>query len=103
MPKRPRIHKPHPNSQPPKRAKTVARGYGSRWRTFRAAYLIKNPLCRTCEKDGKIVVATEVDHIISILRAPGLRWDERNLQPLCKPCHSRKTALEDGGFARGAV
>lgn len=28
-------------------------------------------------------------------------WDEDNLQPLCHGCHSRKTALRDGGFGRG--
>ncbi|WP_304879789.1 HNH endonuclease [uncultured Parasutterella sp.] len=25
-------------------------------------------------------------------------WDESNWQALCKRCHDRKTAAEDGGF-----
>lgn len=27
-----------------------------------------------------------------------LFWDRTNWQGLCKQCHSRKTAAEDGGF-----
>jgi 5-methylcytosine-specific restriction endonuclease McrA len=38
--------------------------------------------------------ATEVDHIIP-LRALGARLDERNLQPLCKRHHSKKTRREN--------
>nr|WP_292832122.1 HNH endonuclease signature motif containing protein [Mesorhizobium sp.] len=29
-----------------------------------------------------------------------LFWDRSNWQPLCKPCHDRKTATSDGGFGR---
>jgi 5-methylcytosine-specific restriction protein A len=36
-----------------------------------------------------------------------LFWNETNWQPLCKECHDRKTATEDGGFGhykkRGSV
>ena len=60
--------------------------------------LQKEPLCRYCEAKGKIVEATVVDHIVPIRVRPDLRLVVKNLQPLCAPCHNRKTASEDGGF-----
>lgn len=41
-------------------------------------------------------MAEVVDHITP-LTAGGTN-DESNLQALCKQCHDRKTATEDGGF-----
>lgn len=46
--------------------------------------------------------ATEVDHIIPHRGDQQLFWDTNNWQGLCKPCHSRKTAQEDGGFGQPA-
>ena len=37
-----------------------------------------------------LVVATEVDHVVPLFKG-GAALDEDNLQPLCKPCHRRKT------------
>lgn len=39
-----------------------------------------------------------VDHIVPKER--GGADELHNLQVLCAPCHSRKTAIEDGGFGR---
>lgn len=47
------------------------------------------------------MAATHVDHVVPLERG-GARFDEGNLQPLCAPCHSRKTARQDGGFGREA-
>lgn len=47
---------------------------------------------------GKVTAATEVDHIVPHRGDERLFRDEKNLQSLCRPCHSRKTAVEDGGF-----
>jgi len=55
-------------------------------------YLAKNPLCAECEKAGRLTPATEVHHIVAI--ADGGSDRDENLQPLCKSCHSRKTAKE---------
>ena len=40
----------------------------------------------------------EVDHIIPAKPDESLFWQSSNHQALCKPCHSEKTATEDGGF-----
>lgn len=32
-----------------------------------------------------------------------LFWDKSNWMALCKPCHSRKTAKENGGFGNKKV
>ena len=74
------------------------RGYNSRWQRARKLFLSRNPLCAECEKQGKYVQATVVDHIVPHKGDQTLFWDEDNWQPLCKRCHDRKTVLEDGGF-----
>jgi 5-methylcytosine-specific restriction enzyme A len=53
-----------------------------------------------CQSRNRITVATDVDHIVQLRVAPERKYDETNLQALCKPCHSTKTASEDGGFGR---
>lgn len=42
--------------------------------------------------------AQTADHIIPIREAPERRLDPTNLQPLCLPCHHKKTNTRDGGF-----
>lgn len=74
------------------------RGYNSKWRKARANYLLEHPLCVECEKHGRYVQATVVDHIIPHKGDKALFWDSNNWQPLCKRCHDKKTAMEDGGF-----
>jgi 5-methylcytosine-specific restriction protein A len=81
------------------RGSAAKRGYGHRWRQLRDSVLKKEPLCRMCDAEGKVVAANEVDHIIPHKGDQALMFDRSNLQPLCKPCHSRKTATEDSSFA----
>lgn len=82
------------------RKSSHARGYDRRWRRLRSAVLAAEPLCRHCLSVGRSRRADDVDHIIPISRG-GLRLDRDNLQSLCRECHARKTATEDGGFGRG--
>lgn len=70
------------------------RGYTYRWQQARARYLGKHPLCRACEALGKVVEATDLDHIIPHRGNDALFWDESNWQPLCHSCHSVKTQKE---------
>ncbi len=78
------------------RPTAAQRGYTSaRWRSTRRAQLRREPLCRECGK-----VATDVDHIDGLGPLGPRGHDPENLQSLCRPCHSRKTARENGGFGR---
>lgn len=78
-----------------------ARGYDSTWRKVRLAVLREEPLCRLCKGRGLIVPAEHVDHILALNN--GGTSERSNLQPLCVPCHSRKTVMEDGGLGHKRV
>lgn len=84
-------HKPlHPD-----RPSRESRGYTSKWKKVSKAYLRKHPLCVHCKQHGKNTFATVVDHVIPHRNDPALMWSESNWQPLCKPCHDKKTWTED--------
>lgn len=70
------------------------------WMRLRAHVLNKQPLCVKCLAEGRTVAATEVDHIIPRKLAPELTYDEGNLQPLCGPHHTEKTAEDMMGKKR---
>jgi 5-methylcytosine-specific restriction protein A len=63
-------------------------------------YLKQHPLCVKCLEEGKITIATVVDHIIPHKGDMVLFWQVENHQALCKRCHAIKTAKEDGGFGK---
>ena len=71
------------------------RGYTRAWRSASKAYLQAHPLCVRCMQKGKYTKATVVDHIIPFRGDMKLFWDRNNWQPLCKPCHDKKTWTED--------
>jgi len=83
------------------RGTSAQRGYGYKWQQLRARYLVSHPLCLECKKAGLVKIAEVVDHIVPHKGDMALFWDSDNWQPLCKPCHDRKTATEDGGWGRG--
>ncbi len=80
------------------RGSSTERGYDSKWRQYREAYLKEHPLCVKCLKINRVTPATVVDHIIPHKGDKNLFWDTQNHQALCKNCHDKKTAREDGGF-----
>ena len=71
-----------------------------RWRQMRAAYFKVHPLCPDCSLLGRTVVATHLDHVLSVAERPDLAWDWSNLRGLCHAHHSEKTAQVDGAFGR---
>lgn len=70
----------------------VGRLTGRPWRRLRDAVLAREPLCRTCQAQGRIREATQVDHIIPL--AQGGTNAVSNLAPICADCHKFKTANE---------
>lgn len=83
-----------------RRLTRTQRGYSNRWLMAARMFLAAHPFCVECARRGMVTAATEVDHIIPHKGNMKLFWDRSNWQPLCHACHSRKTALEDGGFGR---
>lgn len=69
---------------------------------MRAGYFRSHPFC--ADPFGvhglRLVLATELDHKKPHKEDFALFWDSANWQGLCKSDHSRKTAMEDGGFGR---
>lgn len=70
----------------------------SMWKKARKQFLQEHPLCEECKRNGVIKAAEIVDHRIPHKGNEQLFWDESNWQSLCKECHDRKTAKEDGRF-----
>lgn len=92
------------------RGTAAERGYDSKWAKVRGFYLRKHPLCVYCQRDGRVVAANVVDHIIPhrlkeaidsgdearIAKARALFWDSTgNWQSLCKPCHDSVKQAEE--------
>ena len=71
------------------------RGYTRQWQKISRQYLQAHPLCAECMRQGRYKKANVVDHITPHRGDPRLFWDEANWQPMCKPCHDRKTLTED--------
>jgi len=97
----PQHHIPRPSVKtvkPPTRDTAVKRGYGYAWQKARMGFLKNHPVCAECQKQGRVTAASVVDHITPHKGDQALFWDHNNWQPLCKPCHSRKTAAQDGGY-----
>lgn len=69
---------------------------GAAWRRLRALVLAEQPLCRDCDREGRLVVATEVDHQDN----DPSNNSRDNLVGLCKPHHSRKTNADMGHAVR---
>lgn len=63
------------------------RGYNKIWQKVRNVKINKDPLCEECLKQGKIVPADVVHHIIPINERPNLRLVIENLISLCITHH----------------
>jgi 5-methylcytosine-specific restriction enzyme A len=81
------------------RGSSSRRGYASKdWEAARQRVFLRDLF--TCQDCGRMVGIVpgdaHCDH--KLPRARGGSDEDSNLQTLCKWCHSRKTAKEDGGF-----
>lgn len=85
------------------RPSSSERGYNRRWQGASRRFLREHPLCAECASNGKVVAAEVVDHIKAAKGNKELFWNESNWQSLCKECHDRKTASEDGAFGNRVV
>jgi 5-methylcytosine-specific restriction protein A len=69
------------------------------WDKIKRRVMTTQPLCVSCMTAGKVVQAEAVDHVF-----PHRQNDQRFLvnvfQPLCIPCHTQKTRLEQLGIFR---
>lgn len=73
--------------------KTTERGYGWEWQRKRKRILKRDGgLCQPCEREGRITLAREVDHVVN--KASGGDDSDGNLQAICTSCHREKTARE---------
>jgi 5-methylcytosine-specific restriction protein A len=77
------------------------RGYDSQWDRASAAFLREQPWCVLCAAEGRREAAAVVDHIVPHLGDRVRFWERGNWQSLCRSCHSRKTAIEDGRWGAG--
>ena len=68
--------------------------HSARWQKVRRRLLRREPLCRMCSAAGRVRAAAQVDHVEPRHLRPDLAWDSKNLQPLCVPCHTYKSAQE---------
>ena len=84
------------------RPSAAKRGYDRGWQKTREQWFRQYPFCVDPygEHGARLVVATDLDHIVPHHGNVELFRDRKNLQGLCKECHSRKTATEDSSFAR---
>lgn len=81
-----------------KRDPNSAKIYKShRWKKVRNLIMRRDGgLCQQCKRDGRITLASVVDHIEE-LKDGGDPYALENLEALCHSCHTRKTAAKREG------
>ena len=75
----------------------------ARWQRLRKAKLSEVPLCETCERRGRKVVAEHVDHVVAIKQGGPAFPPMDGLRALCAPCHSIKTNALDRAGGKGVA
>lgn len=83
-------------AKPPEhRPNARERGYTTAWDKASKSYLIANPLCVECDRQGRPLTPAQVtDHIRPHKGNQERFWDQDNWQALCKWDHDTKTAME---------
>lgn len=74
--------------------------YGAAWRKARSAWLAEHPLCRYCELEGRVTLASVVDHLYPHNGNAAIFWRSEHWVSSCAECHSGfKQSLEAQGRA----
>ena len=76
------------------RFEKTPRTRGRKWMEMRSLWLMQHPLCARCSEDGRVTLATEVDHILPLCK--GGTDAPENLDSLCAEHHRAKTARDMG-------
>src|SRR6476469_2019472 len=75
----------------------------AKWQRLRRRQLLTSPLCVMCAEQGRIEVATVVDHIKEHKGETELFFNPENLQSLCEPHHNTtKQRFEVRGYMAGS-
>jgi 5-methylcytosine-specific restriction enzyme A len=82
---------PRPRPKVKARPSSTQQGYNALWAMLSLRVRTEEPICRT-PRCGR--ASEHTDHI----DGDRTNWERWNLQALCRPCHSSKTARHDGGF-----
>lgn len=77
----------------------IERIRGRKLQAIRKRILTEQPLCVACLKQGRIALATEVDHVVALVNG-GVDTDD-NRQALCTECHKAKTGEDMGHKPQG--
>lgn len=91
-------HKREAWAKPPTATKRVT---GRKLQTMRVSLFSRYPLCAECERQGRVTLATQRDHIIPL--AEGGADDDDNVQGLCRDCHDVKSKQESVRGRSGPV
>jgi 5-methylcytosine-specific restriction enzyme A len=77
----------------PKPYATAGRGSTRQWRLKRLwVRKEQGPLCPLCQAEGRVVVWTELDHVVPVAQGGDDRYE--NLQGLCQAHHEAKSRHE---------
>lgn len=82
----------HPKDVWAKPVTATKRVTGRKLQTMRAKLFTSNPLCVECERQGRVTLATQRDHIKPL--AEGGQDVDDNVQGLCAACHDAKSKEE---------
>jgi len=75
----------------------------ARWQRLRLAKLSEAPLCETCARRSRHVIAEHVDHVVAMNRGGHAFPAMDGLRSLCPPCHSIKTNALDRAGGKGVA
>ena len=82
----------HPKQLWAKKPDAPKRITGRKLQRLRAELFARDPLCAECKRQGRVKLATQRDHILSL--EEGGADDDSNVQGLCHDCHDAKSKAE---------